>query len=154
MHEKIYGSYVEGNNAERARLKMLGESLTDEQLQREMRDGWTVASMFAHLAMLDRLRLEGWELQTRSPEHQRWFVPGIEINQINEATKSLLLAIPPREAVRLAVEAAEAIDSKVASLSPDLVQSYESANEDHETRMLNRWIHRRMHLDEIEKAVG
>src|SRR5690348_2544708 len=108
MAGTLDSSHNEQNDAQRARLEALVERLTDDELQREMRDGWTVAGLLAQMAMLDRLRLEGWKLQEQSPEHQRWFVPGIEHNQINDASQPLLLAIPGREAGRLAVEAAEA----------------------------------------------
>jgi len=148
-------SYNERNNTQRERLKRLANSLSDEQLSREVRDGWTVAGLLAHLAVLDRLRFLGWELQERSPEeHQRWFATEGEINLINDGVQPLLLSIPPREAARMAIEAAEAVDSKIASLPPELVESYQAIDNIHERRMLDRSIHRRSHLDEIEEALG
>lgn len=144
--------HVESNAAQRARLIALVERLSDEDLSREIRDGWTVSGMLAHLAYLDRLRLAGWEYALRSgkAEPQHMFRQRSEVDVINDASQPLLLAIPPREAARQAVEAAEAVDRVVESLPPALVQAYLATGEDHDTRMLYRGIHRKMHLDEIE----
>ena len=148
------GSYNESNTAQRERLRALVARLSDEDLRREVRDGWTVAALLSHLAMLDRLRLEGWKMQERSTEHQRWFVRPEETDLINKASMPALLALDPRVAAQQAVEAAEAVDAKIASLPPELAKSYLAVDDIYERRMLNRAIHRSSHLDEIEKALG
>src|SRR5213078_3423656 len=53
-------TYLANNEASLTRLRALVERLTDDDLRREMRDGWTVAALLAHLAFYDRMRLEGW----------------------------------------------------------------------------------------------
>jgi hypothetical protein len=146
-------SHNQANATSLARLRDLIERLSDDDLRREMRDGWTVSALLAHLAFLDRLRLEGWLKQEQNAEKLQFFAAGSEVDVINEASQPAMLAIPPREAVRQALEAAEAVDRKVASLDPRLVEMYLSTGTDYDRRMLYRSIHRNMHLDEIERIV-
>ena len=59
------------------------------------------------------------------------------------------LALPPHEAARLVVEAAEAVDRKAESLSVELVENIVATGE---LWRLARALHRREHLDQIELA--
>jgi hypothetical protein len=147
-------SYIERNDAERARLGETVRRLRDEDLRRHVRDGWTVAGLLAHIAFWDRLRMAGWERQQGNPDREKWFSLDAEQDMINAAAQPALLAIPPREAALQAVAAAEAIDSMISSLDPGLVTGYVAGATEHERRMLDRSIHRRKHLDEIEEAIG
>lgn len=149
-------SHIEKNAAERERLRLLVETLSDEDLAQEVRDGWTVGAMLAHLALLDRLRLVGWErhLQTGQTKPERWFSLEVEQDMINNASQPLLLAIPPRDAAMEAIAAAEAVDLAIENLPPGLVQAYLATGDEHERRMLDRSIHRRKHLDEIEQFIS
>ncbi len=146
-------SYRQRNDAERARLTRLVESLRDDELARKVRDGWTVAAMLAHLAFWDRMRLTGWELEETGGEAERHFSTDVEQDMINSAGFAQWLALPPREAARQAVEAAEAVDRKIASLPVDRLDAYIKGGGEHEHRMADRSVHRRAHIDEIEEAL-
>ena len=146
-------SHNQANATSLSRLRALVVRLSDDDLQREIRDGWTVSALLAHLAFLDRLRFEGWVRQEQAGEKLQFFAAGSEVDVINEASQPAMLAIPPREAARQAIEAAEAVDRKVASLDPRLVDMYLSTGTDYDRRMLYRSIHRNMHLEEIEQLL-
>jgi hypothetical protein len=141
--------HIDRNDSSRAELRELIERLSDDDLRREVRDGWTVSALLAHLAFWDRLRLAGWELQESSAAPQRYFSHDAEQDMINAAALPALRAIPPREAARHALDAAEAIDRKISALPSDLVEAHLATGDEHERRMLDRSIHRRKHLDDI-----
>ncbi|MBF6613747.1 MAG: maleylpyruvate isomerase N-terminal domain-containing protein [Chloroflexi bacterium] len=146
-------SYRQRNDAERARLTRLVASLSDEQLARDVRDdGWTVAAMLAHLAFWDRMRFACWELWEQG-DTNRHFSTDVEQDMINSAGFAQWLALPPREAARQAVEAAEAVDRKIASLPADRLDAYMKGGGKHEHRMVDRSIHRKAHIDEIAGAL-
>lgn len=141
-------SYIEQNASELARLKELAGRLSDEDLSRSMAGGWTVAATLAHCAFWDRMALLRW--QSWEQEGVR-YVP-LELDILNGALLPQWLAIPAREALRQAVSAAQEIDSKIASLPPQLEEEYRTSGR--AQWMLETWEHRREHLDEIEHAIG
>ena len=146
--DRPYRSYIEQNAAELARLKGLAGRLSDEELCRSLADGWTVAATLAHCAFWDRMALLRWQSWER--EGMR-YVP-LELDVLNGALLPQWLAIPPREALRQAVRAAEEIDSKIEGLPPQLVEEYRTS--DQAKWMLETWEHRREHLDEIEHVLS
>ena len=111
-----------------------------------MPNGWTVSDTLVHLAF--------WDLRQLAVLKQ-WIVKGvqpmpIDSRTVNEAVGFLTKSIPPRAAVKMALEAAEAIDRELEKADPAL--AIEILKQGHE-RMLNRSLHRREHLDKIEKAL-
>ena len=59
-------------------------------------------------------------------------------------------AIPPREAVRIGLETAEALDARLEAYPPDLVELIRAEY----VRYLFRAYHRNEHLDEAEAALA
>jgi hypothetical protein len=142
-------SYIEANAKGRERLWVLVSELTDEELTLQVGDGWTIAAMLAHLAFWDYrvLVLIGrWKKVGVGPSP-------IDIDGVNDAMKPLCLAIPPREAARLAVNAAEAVDAELANLPEDLKPGINVLVQEGKFR-LNRSIHRNEHLDQIERILA
>jgi len=70
---------------------------------------------------------------------------------INDAGKPLCLALPPRVAARMAIDAAVAADQRVAGLSEWQLDANQAARGPISVR---RAEHRREHLDEIERALA
>ena len=144
-------SYVETNRRELERLKALVERASDEDLARPMNEGWTVASVLAHMAFWD-LRvatcLERWGTDGSGPEPT---YHDDAVDWINDSTKPLISALEPRAAARLAVQAAEAADGGVAEMSDELLERNGSPG-----RYVNtdRTEHRAEHLDEIERLLS
>jgi uncharacterized damage-inducible protein DinB len=142
-------SYIAENEAALARLRDLLDRLTDEQLSQPMEAGWTVAAVLAHMALWDYrivVQLERWGADGRGS------VPTYEeeaVDWINDATKPIFLAVPPRAAAQTALDAAEAADRAVAEMSDDLL-----AKNNQTGNVINpvRAEHRQEHLDELEHA--
>jgi uncharacterized damage-inducible protein DinB len=143
-------TYIALNDAARSRLRALVARLTDADLARPMPAGWTVASVLAHVAFWDQrilVLLDRWE---QSPSA----VPPVieaDFDWVNDATKPLLLAMPPRRAAELTVAIAEAVDARVAALPDDLLARNNAAGS---PLSMTRSAHREEHLDEIERVLG
>lgn len=144
-------SYVDANRVALDRLRAFVEKASDADLEQPMSDGWTVATVLAHVAFWD-LRIvaciEAWRPDGTGP------VPTYHedaVDWINDSVKPLISGLQPRVAARVAVEAAEAADHAVAGLSDELYARNESlgwlVNPD-------RADHRLEHLDEIEQVLS
>ena len=142
-------SYVADNQAQLARLRALVNRLDDQELAQPMPAGWTVASVLAHLAYWDQrivVLMDRWGVDGRGTPPPPSDAAAVE--WINDAGKPLCLALPPRVAARLAVEAAEAADQRVAAASDALLAANAAAGS---PITLTRADHRREHLDEIDR---
>jgi Mycothiol maleylpyruvate isomerase N-terminal domain len=142
-------SYVAENDRERRRLEALVGKLDDAALGRAMPAGWTVAAVLAHLAFWDQRIVVLSEQLKRGAS-----VPppdGGSVDWINDAAKPAQLALPPRRAATLAVEAARAADQAVATLSDELLAKNAAAGS---PINVLRAEHRREHLDEIEHVLA
>jgi hypothetical protein len=142
-------SYVAENQTQLARLRTLVDSLTDAELAEPMPAGWTVAAVLAHLAYWDQrivVLMDAWGADGRGTPPPS--IDGAAVEWINDAGKPLCLALPPRVAARLAVEAALAADQRVAAVSDALLAANAAAGS---PLSMRRAEHRREHLDEIEQ---
>ena len=142
--------YVKSNDVERARLKALVAKASDSDLARPMPAGWTVSGVLGHLAFWDQrifALLDQWETKNIIPRIE---IAG-DVDWINDAAKPMFLALPPRKAAELAVAIAEAVDRRVAALSDDAITRNVAAGT---PLNLVRAVHRKEHLDEIERALS
>ena len=143
--------YVAENDAERERLRALVRRLGDQDLARPMEAGWTVAAVLAHAAFWDQriaVLLDHWE--QRGPSWTPPLEMERDVDWINDAAKTLCLALPPRVAAELALSVAEAVDRRVAAVSDGIIEANARAGAPLTWR---RAEHRREHLDEIERAL-
>lgn len=135
------------NDAERARLADLLSRLTDEDLIRPLPSGeWTVADTLGHLAFYDRraqVLMEKFLREGVSPAPY-------DFQSLNDALLPMLRRMAPRAIAEEALAAAEAADTAAARVSPELLADIETRND----VAPDRWKHRKMHLDEIEAALG
>ncbi|MGH7413681.1 MAG: DinB family protein [Candidatus Rokuibacteriota bacterium] len=145
-------SYMAENQTQLTRLRTLVDRLGDRELSRPLEAGWTVAGVLAHLAFWDYrvvTLLDAWGADGRGtppPAYEE-----AAVNWINDAGKPLCLALPPRTAARLAVEAAVAADERVGALADAVLAANAAAGSPIGVR---RAEHRREHLDEIERALA
>ena len=142
-----FQSWVKANAAERGRMKALTAARSVEELSRPMAAGWTAAAVLAHLAFWDARAIT---------LIRRWQKEGvgdspIDTDVVNEATRELCIAIPPRAAAALALDKATELDGIIENLSPEWVDRIVEIGK---TVHLKRFQHRKEHLDEIEKAWG
>ncbi len=138
-------SFVELNRAATERMRALAARLTDAEFQHPVGQHWTVAIVFAHLAFLDRRAL--WVLDATEREG-RVVNPDYNIF-VNDLSLPFWAAIPPREAARLALETADAVDRRLESYPPALLEAIHAEYK----RYVFRAYHRTEHLDEAEAAL-
>jgi hypothetical protein len=144
-------SHIAQNEDQLERMRMLVARRTDDELARPMRAGWTVASVLAHLGFWDARAsslIDKWSrgVAPSASDHEPE-----DVNWLNDAAKTLCLALPPRVAAQLALRLAEEADRGVAGLSDEMLSAIEAAGTPFS---LSRATHRQEHLDEIERALG
>jgi hypothetical protein len=139
------------NDAERERLRALVARLSDDELRRPMPTGWTVAAMLAHIGFWDARAISLLAKWGRGVAPSPADYEPEDVDWINDAAKPLCLALPPRDAARLALRLAEEADGKVAALSDAMLATIRAAGS---PVNLSRAEHRREHLDDIERALS
>ena len=110
-------SYVAENRAQLGAASRPHRQAQRPAAGRPLEAGWTVAGVLAHLAFWDQrvvTLIDAWAGGRGTPPVA---YDGAAVDWINDAGKPLCLALPPRVAARLAVEAAVAADERVAGLS-------------------------------------
>ena len=139
-------TFTERNRASTDRIRALAARLTDEQLQHPVGEHWTVAILLAHLAFWDRRVMYVLDMTERDG---KLFIPKIDIF-VNDLSLPLWAAIPPREAARITIETAEALDQRLESFPPALLEEVYTYNK----RWVERAMHRGDHLDEADAALN
>jgi hypothetical protein len=142
-------SYIAENNAERARLQALVARLTDADMARPMSEEWTVGIGLLHLAFWDRLSLSKFEEWERTGEVQ---IPPMRdmVDGINNAMLPWWRTVAPAQVRHEVIAAAEAVDRKAETLPAPIIEAILAAR----PRSLTRAVHRRQHLDQIERALA
>jgi hypothetical protein len=140
-------SFQAQNQIERERLKAVVARLSDADLTRLLPGDWTIAAGLAHVAFWDRRALL---LLERFEREGKLSASPYDADLINDAMKVHCLALPPRIAVQIAIDSAEAIDRKLDAISDAWLAELAAAGNPANP---NRWIHRREHLDEIERVL-
>lgn len=134
-------------------MRVLVERLGDPELEQSVNESWTVAGVLGHVAFWDGralflaeklIRGEPFTPSDEEPEDPDW---------INDATRPLIHAIPPRRAAELALGVAEQVDNLLASMPPELASRTWPSDESSPLNA-SRADHRGEHLDEIEAALG
>jgi hypothetical protein len=141
--------YVAENDRERERLRALVESLDEDALRYPVNEFWTVAGVLGHIAFWDArvLALSG-KLERGLPFSPDDNEPE-DVDWINDASRELIHAIPPRECAQLALRTAEETDAKVATLPVDRLWP----NDPDSPLYALRADHRGEHLDDVEAAL-
>ena len=137
---------IEDNRKERERLLALLSKKQGVDLGKRLLNGWTVKGTLAHLAF--------WDLRQLSLI-KRWVMDGtkpgnVDPEGVNDALVLYSEFIPSTSVVNLVIAAAEAVDREVEKLTP--AQAEELLKMGLE-RNIHRALHRRNHLDKIEKAL-
>lgn len=138
-------SFIERNRASTRRIQDLAARLSDDEMRHPVGEHWTVSIVFAHLAFWDRRVLY---VLDRTEREGQLYNPEIDI-LVNDLSFPLWAAIPPREAARIAIETAEAVDRRLESFPPALLDEIYSYNK----RWVDRSLHRGEHLNEVDAAL-
>jgi hypothetical protein len=142
--------FVEENNTSRLELGELIGRLDERSYDIEAGSGWSVSTVLCHLAFWDQrvlFVLRKWKSAGFEPSR----LAPLSVDSINQAAATLAQAVPGHAAARLAIESAAAVDSQVAETSDELASQMISAGFE---RFLRRSLHRREHIQKIEKALA
>ena len=146
-------SLVDDNDRERERLRAIVSRLNDEELSSPVNEHWTVAGVLGHIAFWDgRAQFLAGKLAEGVPFDASDEEPD-DVDWINDASRPLIHAVPPRQLAELAVRVAEETDAAVAALPPDLAARTYPADPSSPLNAV-RAHHRAEHLDEIEAALA
>ena len=139
-------SFVERNRASTDRIRTLAARLTDDELQHPVGEHWTVAIALAHLAFWDRRVMY---VLDKTERDGALFIPEIDIF-VNDLSLPLWAAIPPREAARIAIDTAQALDVRLEGFPVALLEEINAYNQ----RWVVRALHRNEHLNEVDAALS
>jgi hypothetical protein len=137
-------SYKELNRASVERIKKLA-SLTDEQLQTRVGEHWTVSIALAHIAFWEKRVIYVLDI---TEKNGKLTFPEIDV-VVNDLSLPLWAAIPPREALHIAIEACEEVDKRLETYPQKLLEEVYGKYE----RWVFRSLHRNEHLDEVDAAL-
>jgi hypothetical protein len=114
-----------------------------------MSEQWTLGVGLMHLAFWDGLSLSKFEEWERTGTVQ---IPPMRdmVDGINQAMLPWWRTIAPAQIRHAVVAAAEAVDHKAERLPAAIVEAIQAVR----PRSLTRAIHRRQHLDQIERALA
>ena len=142
-------AYIQENTRERERLRALVERLDEDELRLPVNPHWTVAAVFGHIAFWDGRMLALADKLERGEPFTSSDTEPEDVDWINDATRPLIHAIPPREAARLALRIAEETDARVATLPLDRLWPRDPESPLYAVRAS----HRGEHLDDVEAAL-
>jgi hypothetical protein len=135
----------ERNRAATRRMRALAERLSDAELLTPVGEHWTVGVVYAHLAFWDRRVLY---VLDKTAQDGKVYGPFIDV-YLNDLSLPLWLAIPPREAARIALETADTLDQRLETYPPALLEQIYAFNK----RWVDRSLHRGEHIGEAEQSV-
>jgi hypothetical protein len=142
-------SFLDENARSLQRLRSLVTRVSDHDLTTMVNEYWNVAGVLGHMAFWDGRALfmagklargEPFTTSDDEPEDVDW---------INDSTRPLVHAIPPRALADLALSIAEETDSAIASLPEATIAGIGEQNPLNPVRAN----HREEHLREIEAAL-
>jgi len=112
-------------------------------------DYWTVAGVFGHIAFWDARVLALADKLERGEPFSPSDAEPEDVDWINDASRPLIHAIPPREVAQLALRIAEETDARVATLPPERLWPRDPDSPLYALRAS----HRGEHLDDVEAAL-
>jgi hypothetical protein len=140
-------NYNQENEKSRERLQKLVNEITDEELKLVIyEEGWTIAAALGHLAFWDERRAL-WLKEFSENGSAISGINDLDTQITNDTLVPFLLALSPRKAAQLAVTCAEKVDKEIEGFSPELIKKIKGVRDKY---ALDRSLHRKMHLDEID----
>ncbi len=142
--------FEQANADSRREIEAFAASLPDMVFGREIGDGWTVGTIFGHIAFWEGYVVERWRHAQTHGLPTPIALPEELPDFINNSSAPLWRAIPGREAVARALAAADAANALIAGL-PD--SSLDAAFAEGKPRLVDRSLHRRDHIEQIRRAL-
>ncbi len=138
--------FVEQNKASTERLRKLVNRLSAADLEQPVGPDWTVAITLAHLAFWDERVL----FVLNHTEKEGKLVPAdLDSSLVNDIVLPTWKIVPGSDAARLAVEKAEVLDQRLEAFPAALLEQVNA----HNSRWVDRYLHRNEHLDEVDAAL-
>lgn len=138
-------SFVQLNRASTERIRQLVKRVSEKEMQRPVGEHWTVAIVLVHIAFWDRRSAFVLDATERAGK----FVDVQPDLVVNDISLPLWGAVPPRDAARLAIETADALDKRLEAYPEPLLEEIYQ----HNKRYVIRALHRNEHLDEADQAL-
>ena len=138
------GKIFRANRESTERMSAIISRVSDEELSKSVGSDWTISITLAHLALWDQRVIFVIE---SAKKNNKLHAPYYD-DQLNDILTPTLRAIPVREAARMAIATAEKLDDELEQCSTQLIEEMREVNE----RLIDRSIHRNLHLDEIENT--
>jgi len=142
--------FKDDNRIQNDRLKSILDTVSPAQWSQDIGGGWSIGTMMCHLAFWDQLtsvRLRLWKEKGRLA-----VIPDEDnINSINDSLRFIFRAIDYEHGKTLVKQSADEIDSLTQSLTPGQLAELESTERD---RWFKRSLHRRHHLERIERTIS
>lgn len=145
---KNEADYIKENTYWYKRLRTLVERLSDTDLTRPLEAGWTVSGVLAHLAFWDIRLVTLLQMYKDAGTVQ---ASAVDTDVINEVSRHLCQAIPPRTAADMAVTWALKANKIIETLTPELVAEVRQKSEN---VRVDRAHHRKVHIEDIERVLG
>jgi len=142
--------FAEENRASTMELETLIAGLYEGDYGMPVGDGWSVATMFCHLALWDgrvAYTLRAWQASGTVPSN----IAKDATDFVNLAARDVFAAVPGRAAAELALTRAKTLDAWLETLDDAFCEQALAAGFE---RMLRRSLHRRAHLAQIREALG
>lgn len=141
-------SHERANDESRAEIAALAAGLTQEQLQADLGEGWSVLSHLVHIGFWDRWQGE----RLRSMLAGTWTADDASLldaeELANEGLEPYLPAMQTADVPAVTLEAAEFVDQLIAQAPDALVTQLDASPNDF---LLHRHRHRREHLGWIRR---
>jgi hypothetical protein len=144
--------YVAENARELSRMRRIVDRLSEDELSRSVNESWTVAGVLGHIAFWDGRALALAEKLSRGGTFSPDDDEPEDVDWINDASRPLILAIPPADAATVALRISDETDRRMASLPPALIARSWPSDPSSPLNLL-RASHRAEHLDEIEASL-
>jgi uncharacterized damage-inducible protein DinB len=135
----------QANRESTERMRKVIQRFSEEELSKSRGSDWTISITLAHLALWDQRVLFVIE---SAKKNNKLHAPHYDY-QLNDILTPILRAIPAREAARMAITTAETLDNELEQCSTELLEEMNEVN----PRLIDRSIHRNLHLDEIENVL-
>lgn len=143
-------NFNEDNKIQNDRLKSILDKLTPAQWSQDIGGGWNCGTMLCHLAFWDQMtsvRLRLWQEKGKLAA-----IPDEDnINAMNDSLRFICGAIDYERGKAMVTVSAIEMDSLARTLTPAQLAELESTGRE---RWFKRSLHRRHHLERIERALS
>jgi uncharacterized damage-inducible protein DinB len=144
-------SFERVNRESLERLTRLAATLTPEQLEVELGEGWTVASALGHMGFWDRWQADRWERMIAGTWNADAESMLVAEDLANDALHPYWAGVTAGNVGQLAVEAATTLDALVAGAPDEAIDQWLGTPS---AFLVNRHRHRNEHLDHIERSIA